>query len=337
MGNIVLLDDLTINQIAAGEVIERPANVVKELVENSIDAGAKKVVIEIKKGGKELIKITDNGSGIAKDDMLISLDSMGIYTNRDCAFHIHFSFPDIDKKEVAWILCCTAIDEKVKEDLRALKTKTSEIKLFSDTYANPSFLNNFNEDLTSGDYSALSAKLSNIKMRTLRIHPQGTIEWRGPRGFIDANDPEIIKLMIQKIYNVVRTFSKMSNAQEWKGDITINKKDLLSKLSLGDTEFKSKKEEANEDKKKNFKKALDANPELLLSINAKKIEKVFDEDQMIIINALREFMLNPSLFEKMDSSKFNALIDCYVKYQGSVASVNYCSIREWSWLYTFLK
>lgn len=74
MGNIILLDDLTINQIAAGEVIERPANVVKELVENSIDAGASKIIIEIKNGGKTFIKVTDNGSGILKDDMIISLE-----------------------------------------------------------------------------------------------------------------------------------------------------------------------------------------------------------------------------------------------------------------------
>lgn len=74
MGNIVLLDDLTINQIAAGEVIERPANVVKELVENSIDAGANKITIEIKNGGKTFIKVVDNGKGMEQDDMFLSLE-----------------------------------------------------------------------------------------------------------------------------------------------------------------------------------------------------------------------------------------------------------------------
>lgn len=74
MGNIVLLDDLTINKIAAGEVIERPLNVVKEVVENSIDAGATKITIEIKRGGKQLIKVVDNGKGIQKDDMDIALE-----------------------------------------------------------------------------------------------------------------------------------------------------------------------------------------------------------------------------------------------------------------------
>ena len=74
MGNIVLLDDLTINKIAAGEVIENPAAAIKELVENSIDAGAKNIVIEVKNGGKGLIKITDDGKGIEKDDLPITIE-----------------------------------------------------------------------------------------------------------------------------------------------------------------------------------------------------------------------------------------------------------------------
>ena len=74
MGNIVLLDDLTINKIAAGEVIERPASVVKEMVENSIDAGADRITIEIEKGGISLIRITDNGCGIQGDDLEIAFE-----------------------------------------------------------------------------------------------------------------------------------------------------------------------------------------------------------------------------------------------------------------------
>ncbi len=74
MGEIILLDEQTINQIAAGEVVDRPASIVKELVENAIDAGSNKITIEIKNGGIKYIKITDNGSGIKKDDIQMAFE-----------------------------------------------------------------------------------------------------------------------------------------------------------------------------------------------------------------------------------------------------------------------
>ena len=71
---IHLLDELVANQIAAGEVIERPASVLKELIENSIDAGATQIHIEIEVGGRQLIRVTDNGCGMNRDDALLCLE-----------------------------------------------------------------------------------------------------------------------------------------------------------------------------------------------------------------------------------------------------------------------
>ena len=73
-GRIKQLDDRTIGHIAAGEVVERPAQVVKELIENSIDAGSKRITIEIERGGFDLMRIIDDGSGIHEDDLSLSLD-----------------------------------------------------------------------------------------------------------------------------------------------------------------------------------------------------------------------------------------------------------------------
>src|SRR2546421_6980173 len=74
MGRIHVLSETVANQIAAGEVVERPASVVKEMLENSLDAAATRIKISVEAGGKKLIQITDNGCGMVRDDAMLAFE-----------------------------------------------------------------------------------------------------------------------------------------------------------------------------------------------------------------------------------------------------------------------
>src|SRR5580765_4037156 len=74
MSKIRVLADHVANQIAAGEVVERPASVAKELVENSIDAGATRINVEVEAGGRRLLKISDDGEGMVRDDAVLAFE-----------------------------------------------------------------------------------------------------------------------------------------------------------------------------------------------------------------------------------------------------------------------
>src|SRR5882724_11244155 len=74
MGRIRILSDQVANQIAAGEVVDRPASVVKELLENSLDAGATRIRVEVEAGGRKLIRIADDGHGMGRDDAMLAFE-----------------------------------------------------------------------------------------------------------------------------------------------------------------------------------------------------------------------------------------------------------------------
>src|SRR5579872_2678504 len=74
MGKIRVLSDTVANKIAAGEVVERPASVVKELIENSLDAGAMELRIDVESGGRRLIRVSDDGCGMLRDDALLAFE-----------------------------------------------------------------------------------------------------------------------------------------------------------------------------------------------------------------------------------------------------------------------
>jgi DNA mismatch repair protein MutL len=74
MAKIRVLSDHLANQIAAGEVVERPASVAKELVENSIDAGARRIEIDVEAGGRRLLRVSDDGEGMTRDDAVLAFE-----------------------------------------------------------------------------------------------------------------------------------------------------------------------------------------------------------------------------------------------------------------------
>ncbi len=95
MSRIRILPDILSNQIAAGEVVQRPVSVVKELVENSMDAGADRIMVEIENGGKSLIRVSDNGEGLSRDEAVLALERYAtskIYTKDDLFSITTFGF-----------------------------------------------------------------------------------------------------------------------------------------------------------------------------------------------------------------------------------------------------
>lgn len=123
MNKIKVLSDNLANQIAAGEVVERPASVIKELVENAIDAGAMRIVIDIELGGRRLMRVTDNGTGMVRDDAILAFErhaTSKIFTLDDLSAIATLGFRGEALASIASV-AKVSLTTKIENDIEATK------------------------------------------------------------------------------------------------------------------------------------------------------------------------------------------------------------------------
>lgn len=199
MSKIRILPEQLANQIAAGEVIERPASVVKELVENSLDAGADRIEIEIEGGGTRLIRIIDNGEGMDEDDVLLSLERHGtskILAEQDLSSINSLGFRGeaipsiasvskmtITSRQASSPLGCTVTCnygtiKKVQQAGAAAGTRVEISNLFGNTPARRKFLRTTRTELSHIDDTVKNYGLARSEVSfTLRINGRETIRF----------------------------------------------------------------------------------------------------------------------------------------------------------------
>ena len=208
MAKINILDDSTINKIAAGEVVERPSSIIKELVENSIDAGSSYISIEIENGGKGLIRIVDNGSGIDKDDVnkaflrhatskintvedLSSLESLGFRGEALASIAAVSKLEMLTKTEEALIGLRIVLDGgKIREKEATSANRGTQISvrdLFFNTPARRKFLKSNQAEAQAITYIVNKIAIGNPSIKIKYINNSKTIyETLGDGSIINA-------------------------------------------------------------------------------------------------------------------------------------------------------
>ena len=157
--------------------------------------------------------------------LLMELKEIGVYTNDTCGFHTHLRFGSMDERDVVWIYCNLASDPDFFETFSQL----DDIELFNRNYASYDSIRKLGNAIYVKDYQTISELLTTEKYRVIRIHPQGTLEWRGPRGFMDNDDLEYIKAYFKLLIKFINKISEYTSSNVIAGS-SITKKELFDNL-----------------------------------------------------------------------------------------------------------
>lgn len=144
---------------------------------------------------------------------LSSLEQMGIYTNDSCGFHVHISFPHISTESIGWLLVGLAFDSRMREKI----TRFKKFSFIDENYAADGYLDEIKDAIIDRSWDDFSYLINNEKYRNFRVHPQGTLEWRGPRSFLNENNAQMIREFFMLLIMFVRWISATLDAKEIGG------------------------------------------------------------------------------------------------------------------------
>lgn len=178
---------------------------------------------------------------IAAKQTILDMLKAGFRTNGTCGLHIHYSFDRMTFGDICWFLLGLSLNG----DLKTQFSNFYDIEFFNETYADLKFLDEIPNAIASGDEDRIAKLFSTYKFRLLRIHPQGTIEWRGPRDFMNSGEMKSVGDFFLRLYKCADIIHKLSSTDTFQvGGKSLQKNQFIKMLSgtdAGNTESFLKK------------------------------------------------------------------------------------------------
>jgi len=242
---------------------------------------------------------------------LTSLKDYGIYTNNNCGFHTHISYDGINKDDVKWILFSIANDDNLLDQISYLRIPGEEpIKFFGEQFANDEWFRELkvHGNLNNWGFSGSTDK----KYIQMRVHPgAGTIEWRGPRNFINHGENTLmIKEYLTKLWKLILDIAKIVDMNEYNG---YKKSDVLKKMKLiGD--FNTTSEKINLKSYSSLIDILKKKPSVLITLKPSKLKTLVNKNLSYVIDSLVESSDGKTIWDKIPKGNKKIILETITEY-----------------------